>query len=187
MPRQYALILAIISLAGCADSTGPARPLPPALASTSTARSAVQSHAWKGRCEGTSIFTSATTVLITGTCQFAHVGRMNLVATETLDGFGLSATNTYTAPNGDVLNTTSRGSFTLRPDGTGLTFTGVETAVGGTGRFRDAVGTATRSGTIIFGNPNIGSYELSGTLTLSHKRESADETERVGNGSAGTT
>lgn len=126
----------------------------------------MESRSWKGRCEGTSQLTSMTTLEISGTCQFAQAGRLALVSRETISGFALSADNRYTSPNGDVLLTTSEGSFVPLPDGSGVTFSGIETVVAGTGRFSGAAGRATRIGRTVFGSPNIGSYELEGTLTL---------------------
>jgi hypothetical protein len=184
MPRHHAILFAIVSLVGCAEPSAPITALRPALASTSATRSAEESRAWKGRCEGTSVFTGPSTLFITGTCEFGHFGRLTVVTTEQMDGFALSAVNRYTDADGDVLDTISSGSFTPLSDGTGGTFAGTETVVGGTGRFHDAVGAATRAGPIAFGNPNVGSYELRGTITLAHERDRADESERNGDGSA---
>ena len=165
MPRHYLLLLATLSLTGCHDAITPPSPLTFESASTSSSGVPMSSRTWKGACEGTSLFTGPSTLLITGSCQFAPGGRLTLVSHETLNGFALSAVNQYSAPNGDVLSTTSEGSFTPNSDGSGVTFFGIETIVGGTGRFHDAAGTATRMGVTLFGNPNTGSYELTGTMT----------------------
>jgi hypothetical protein len=130
------------------------------------------------------VFTGPSTLFTTGTCEFAHFGRLTVVTTEQMDGFALSAMNRYTDADGDVLDTISSGSFTPLPEGTGGTFAGIETVVGGTGRFRDAVGAATRAGRIAFGNPNVGAYTLRGTVTLAQDRDGADESERNADGSA---
>ena len=180
MPRNYLLLLATLSLAGCNDAITPLSPLPVASASMSGSGLHMASRAWKASCDGTSVFTGPSTLLITGSCQFAPGGRLTVVTHEALNGFALSAVSRYTAPNGDVLSTTSEGSFTPNSDGSGGTFTGIETIVGGTGRFHDVAGTATRAGSIRFGNPNTGSYELTGTLTRWHERSPAGEAEWSG-------
>jgi hypothetical protein len=177
MPRHHAILFAIVSLVGCAEPSAPIAALRPALASTSPTRSAGESRAWKGRCVGTSVFTGPSTLFITGACEFAQFGRLTVVTTEKMDGFALSAVNRYTDADGDVLDTISSGSFTPLSDGTGGTFAGIETVVGGTGRFRDAVGAATRAGRIAFGNPNVGSYELKGAITLHREGDPADDGE----------
>ncbi|MEO8576041.1 MAG: hypothetical protein ABI556_05040, partial [Gemmatimonadales bacterium] len=45
----------------------------------------------QGTCDAEAVFTSTNTLLITGSCQLAHLGRTALVATETVqpraDGF----------------------------------------------------------------------------------------------------
>jgi hypothetical protein len=72
--------------------------------------------------------------------------------------------STYTAANGDKLFTTSSGLATLHPDFSGVTFSYVETVVSGTGRFSNASGGATRSGSSRFGDGRE-IYKISGTLT----------------------
>lgn len=57
----------------------------------------------------------------------------------------------------------SAGLATLKPDFSWVTFSGIEMAVGGTGRFSNASGTATRKGSTRFSD-NTGSYEIVGTL-----------------------
>ena len=177
MPRNYLLLRATLSLTGCNDAITPLSPLPFASVSMSGSGLHMMSRAWKASCDGTSVFTGPSTLLITASCQFAPGGRLTVVTHETVNGFALSAVSQYTAPNGDVLSTTSEGSFVPNSDGSGVTFTGIETIVGGTGRFHDAAGTATRTGSIQFGNPNTGSYELTGTLTRWHERSPASEAE----------
>ncbi|MEO7712554.1 MAG: hypothetical protein ABIV10_06505 [Gemmatimonadaceae bacterium] len=180
MPRHYLLLLATLSLAGCNDAITPLSPLPAASASMSGSGLPMSSRAWKASCDGTSVFNGPSTLLITGSCQFAPGGRLTVVTHETLNGFALSAVSRYTTPNGDVLSTTSEGSFIPNSDGSGVTFTAIETIVGGTGRFHDVAGTATRTGSIRFGSPNTGSYELTGTLTRWHERSPAGDAEWSG-------
>ena len=97
------------------------------------------------------------TLRITGTCNITHLGRATFVAIESVvpgpQGSILNTVNTYTAANGDILNTTSTGLATLKPDFSGVTFSGIETAVGGTGRFSNstAANWRTRPGPRAFG------------------------------------
>lgn len=123
---------------------------------------------WKGECDVAAEFTSATTLTITGTCQLAHLGRTTVVANQTIEPGpnGITYTNTavYTAANGDELRTTNVGIAT--PTATGLSLAGIETAVGGTGRFENASGTATLAGAVRFTGPSstTGTYSLDGRL-----------------------
>lgn len=122
---------------------------------------------WKGDCIVYAQITSATTLTFAGTCQLAHMGRTSVVAYQTItavpSGFTFTNTATYTAANGDELHTiTTDGTAT--PSATGLTLAGTETAVGGTGRFVNASGTATMTGTVRF-DTGIGAYRLDGRLT----------------------
>ncbi len=154
------------TLAGCSGDrvTGsPSHSLQPHGLSAST----TIERPWKGDCNVDAVFTSPTTLLITGTCQLAHLGRTSVVAYQTIvPGPTIAYTNTaiYTAANGDQLRTTNVG--TASPSPTGLSLSGTETAVGGTGRFEGASGTATLTGAVRFTGPvtTTGSYSLSGRL-----------------------
>jgi hypothetical protein len=121
---------------------------------------------WKGRCDVESVFTSASTQRITGTCQFAHLGR---VTVETEEAFTSATTgvntSTYTAANGDQLYTTGSVVATFGPDG-GVTLAGTWTAAGGTGRFAGARGTAAYTGAAQFTGlaSAAGAYTLEGRL-----------------------
>ena len=168
MTRHYPMLLALLLVAGCGEPSAPVAAPPEASTVATASGPRMESRSWKGRCEGTARFTSPSTLEISGTCQFAHAGRLALLSRETINGFALSAENRYTSPNGDVLLTTSEGSYVPLPDFSGVTFSGIETVVGGTGRFSGAAGSATRIGRTAFGSPNVGSYELEGTLTLDH-------------------
>ena len=125
---------------------------------------------WKGTCDVDATFTSATTLLITGTCHLAHLGRTSVSAIQTIEVLpsgliGYTNTATYVAANGDELHTTNLGVAT--PSASGLTLAGTETAVGGTGRFANASGTASLAGAVAFtsATTTTGSYSLDGTLT----------------------
>ena len=141
---------------------------PRSLAPDDISSSSSIARPWKGVCDVDAVFTSQTTLLITGTCQLAHLGRTTMIAYQTIDpgasGIAYTNTTTYTAANGDELRTTNVGVAT--PSGPGLSLSGTETAVGGTGRFTNASGTAHLEGAVVFTGPSstTGSYELSGML-----------------------
>jgi len=125
---------------------------------------------WTGECKVEATFTGATTLHIAGTCQLAHLGRVSVVAEQTIEpgatGIIYRNTATYTAPNGDELRTTNVGVAT--PNADGLTLGGTETAVGGTGRFADASGSAALAGSVRFtsASTTIGGYSLDGRLSF---------------------
>lgn len=123
---------------------------------------------WKGKCDVDAVFTSATTLLITGTCQLSHLGRTTVEAYQTINpgpnGIEYVNSATYTSAGGDILQTTNQGVAT--PAAGGLSLEGTETAVGGTGRFESANGTATLTGAVRFTGPasTTGAYSLAGSL-----------------------
>ena len=170
MSRASRFILAFVSFAGCAQLETPVAPRPQEVASIALASTGLSSRLWKGRCEGSGVFSDSITLHITANCNFAQLKRMKVVAIETVvprgEGFLLNTTSSYTAADGDVLYTTSVGRATLKPDFSGVTFLGIETAVGGTGRFINASGSATRKGSTRFSDLSA-SYEILGTLTIS--------------------
>ena len=124
---------------------------------------------WSGTCDVAAEFIGETTLRITGSCLLAHIGRADVLAYQTIvpGPSGIAYTNTaiYTAPNGDELHTTNAGVAT--PTADGLALNGIETAVGGTGRFENASGTAALTGGVRFtsASTTIGSYTLDGRLT----------------------
>jgi hypothetical protein len=134
----------------------------------STAQFQLVTHPWNSLCEGTAIFTDPITLRITARCNIAQIGWATVAAIETVvpgpDGLVINAVNTYTVVGGDQLYTTSAGIATLKPDFSGVTFSAIEVAAGGTGRFRNATGRATRLGSTRFSD-NIGSYRNVGELT----------------------
>lgn len=168
MPRSPRYILAVLSLAGCAQLEAPVAPQQESLTSINLESAGLKSRPWKSACEGTAIFTDATTLRITGICNITHLGRSTVLGIESVvpgpNGSVINAVNTYTAANGDVLYTTSAGIATLKPDFSGVTFSAIETVVGGTGRFSNASGRATRIGSTRFSD-NTGSYKNVGELT----------------------
>lgn len=161
-----ASVTVAVSLAGCSGDSITATP-DNSLAPLSVSASAAVARPWKGTCDAEAVFTSGNTLLITGTCQLAHLGRTTLVATETVEpqagGFYVRRAATYTAANGDQLRTTAAGVALYKPDFSGLLLAYIETADGGTGRFSGATGTATLTGATSFATLK-GYWTFDGTL-----------------------
>jgi len=162
-------MLAVLAVAACAKLDTPLRPPEQVLPSSNLTTTGTQSRPWKSRCEGTGVFTDPTTLRIRGACSIADFGRVKVSATESvvqqLDGsMSLNAVSTYTAANGDVLYTTSKGLAVFTADFSGVTFNGIETAVGGTGVFLYATGWASRIGSTRLSD-GAGSYANVGELT----------------------
>ena len=166
-PNAITLAL-LIAVAAC-DAPG-VLPVEPSATALLSARAEPVDHPWAGRCETEFTATGPLTLEITGVCQLAGLGRVTLVAEQELvpgpTGIALSNTATYTAANGDVLRTTNVGIGTPASDFPGVVLAGTETAVGGTGRFAEATGTATIVGSAILAGPaaNTGEFTVSGTL-----------------------
>ena len=165
------LALAVLAtLAGCADA--PTAAFRSVEFQTARAAAALVERPWTGRCDVETVVTEfgstgPTKFHQTGTCQLAHLGRTTVVTDETVvPGVGIVATSTFTAANGDRLYTTgiTRGSA-VAPDGS-LTITGTYTAVGGTGRFAGASGSAVFAETARINPPapTVGTYTLDGWL-----------------------
>ncbi len=178
MSRSF-LLVSLVSVAGaiaCSDQHPTAAPsgvrqLSVPVSAPDFSRSESEATPWKGRCNGDFVFTSQTTLLITGVCHFARIGRMTFVIHQTL-ALGpiihFTGASTYTARNGDELRTTHSGTATPTSDGIAVTLDGTETVVGGTGRFAEATGSATLTGMSFLGGPrhNTGFFRLHGTLRL---------------------
>jgi hypothetical protein len=166
-PHVVAVAL-LIAVTAC-DAPG-VLPVEPSATPLLAARAEPVDHPWAGRCETVFTPTGPLTIEITGICQLAGLGRVALVAEQELvpgpTGIALSNTATYTAANGDVLRTTNVGIGTPASDFPGVLLTGTETAVGGTGRFAEATGTATILGSAVLAGPaaNTGEFTVSGTL-----------------------
>lgn len=157
--------LLTLAIAGCAGDAPTVPGAPPSAALR--ALSATVQRPWEGRCDVDASITGPTTFLITGSCQLAQLGRTTVVTQETMDWAAGTFTNTstYTAANGDQLNTTGSGVATFGPNGTG-TLTGAWTAVGGSGRFAGASGAAVYAETVQVTGPTtaVGVYTLHGAL-----------------------
>src|SRR5467141_1989276 len=135
---------------------------------------ATHSTPFNGTGSGTFTDTSPTTVLITGTGYYDHLGLTTLRFPSTITGpatcGGFTATkhNTNTAANGDsvfqivhdtICPTTAPNAFTL---------TGSFTVTGGTGRFADASGSGTVQASITFTSETTGTFSVSQTGTISY-------------------
>jgi hypothetical protein len=157
-------IIAFLTMAGCAQLESPVAPQR-SIASLTSAGANLVTRPWEGNCTGTGIIRSdGFTLDITATCHLSHLGLTTTVEVETISAtFGLSAVHTFTAANGDVLYTTTVGQATLKPDFSGVTFSNIETVTGGTGRFANASGTATRNGSTNFSDGS-GTWVIQGTI-----------------------
>jgi len=159
---------ALAALAGCADAPT-AAPRPSEVRAARAVGAAVE-RPWKGRCDVETVVTefgSTGPVKFhqTGTCQLAHLGRTTVDTYETRVVGGTAVTSTFTAANGDELHTSGLVVTTRYPDGT-ATVVGTYTAVGGTGRFAGASGTAVFAETARINPPapTVGTYTLDGWL-----------------------
>src|SRR5687768_8086564 len=160
-------------LAGCADA--PTAASRGAELRVSRAAGAAVERPWTGRCDVETVATEFGSTGPTrfhqeGTCQLAHLGRTTVETEETVvPGMiprTIAVTSTFIAANGDRLYTTGivRGSA-VAPDGS-VTIAGTYTAVGGTGRFAGASGTAAFAETARINPPapTVGTYTLEGWL-----------------------
>ncbi|MEO5826864.1 MAG: hypothetical protein ABIR59_13320 [Gemmatimonadales bacterium] len=108
------------------------------------------------------------TIDISGVCNLKHLGRTTMTARQTVDITNGQFTNTttYRAANGDLLLTTFSGQ-TTSPPGADVTFVGVETYVGGTGRFAGATGSSEASGSAtLAGLTGTGEYTTHGSISF---------------------
>jgi len=92
---------------------------------------------------------------ITYDCTLAHLGRTTAVVRQVVSFAGagpsgvllsLANTTTYTAANGDQLLATFQGSALLDPQTGEVTFVGIETFHGGSGRFAATTGNSQLEG-----------------------------------------
>ncbi len=159
--------LAAITLAGCSSDLVTSSLLQPGSISSSVSAD----RPLTGECTVNAVFTGPANLTITGWCQLTHLGSATVTEYQTivpreLTPWIIDYTNiaTYTSSNGDELHTTNVGVATAGAEG--LTLTGVETVVGGTGRFANASGTAMLSGAVHFTGPasTTGTYSLNGRL-----------------------
>ena len=162
--------LPFLILAGCSNVDSPVAPQRIALASPASASANLVTRPWEGTCEGLGAFRAdGFTLDITGTCHLSHLGLTTSVGVEIV-GAVLNAVHTFTAANGDKLYTTTTGTAVLKPDFSGVNFSNIETVTGGTGRFANASGSATRIGSTVFSNSSA-TWEIQGTLTYAADRK----------------
>ena len=135
---------------------------------------ATHSTPFNGNGTGTFTDTSLTTVLITGTGHYDHLGLTTLRFPSTITGpaacGGFTATeqDNYTGSNGDsvyltvhdtICPTSTLGAFQLN---------GSFTVTGGTGRFVDASGSGTVSAAVTFTSATSGTFSGTQTGTISY-------------------
>jgi len=124
---------------------------------------------------GSGTFTSSpTTISVTGTGHFEHLGLTTISATGTITGVtscgGFTATeeDAYTAANGDAITLEVSNVYCAASSPNTFQVTGSFTVVGGTGRFADATGSGTISGTAVFLTLTSGTFSETTTGTISH-------------------
>ena len=122
-------------------------------------------------CETTFAFNATGAIDLQGICHYSHLGLTTTSAVQIAipqpnGSLHIVDTIVYTAANGDKLFATfvGTGFFTA----TGVSFSGVETYAGGTGRFEHASGASALAGSATFTAPTSGIGEFSGHGTLSY-------------------
>jgi hypothetical protein len=123
-----------------------------------------------GTCEATSrqpvSFAFPTLVQIGyAVCTISHLGKVTVVTEQTINVITGAQTGegTWTAANGDLIYASSVGVGTPTGPGT-ISFTGVTTLAGGTGRFANASGVVDVNGTADNAN-GTGSFSYNGSIT----------------------
>lgn len=129
-----------------------------------------QGRGLNGACATEFAFNSSGTVTVTGACRYGHLGRTTCVAEQTVipngDGtLAIDNTGVCTAANGDELWTSFSGTG-VPTSPVDIVFSGIETYDGGTGRFAEATGAASLSGSAQFTSPSggVGSFTLRGRI-----------------------
>ena len=129
---------------------------------------------FNGRGSGTFTNTSPTTVLITGTGYYDHLGLTTLRFPSTITGpascGGFTATkqDTYTAANGDSVFQTVHDTICPTSTPNAFQLTGSFTITGGTGRFEDAAGLGTVHASISFTSATSGTFSGTQTGTITY-------------------
>jgi hypothetical protein len=175
MSRALHTIVAATVLAACADSALEPGAAPNAVG-TPVALEAASSRPAGGTCTFQSTVlppepgqpANVRRVHLDYICQLKHLGRTTGTGEETVTftptGQSLVQSITYTGANGDQLFVNFDGTATP-PDQNGvLSFSGIETVTGGTGRFAGASGSLSHTGTASLVT-HAGQSEISGTLT----------------------
>jgi hypothetical protein len=128
------------------------------------------SRGLNGSCSTAFAFTQTGTVIVTGVCQYGHLGRTQCWAEQTVlpgpDGtLSIENEGVCIAANGDQLNTSFKGTG-VPTSADVIVFNGDETYEGGTGRFANATGSAALWGSAQFTSPGagVGSFALRGRI-----------------------
>ena len=128
---------------------------------------------FSGSGSGTFVATSPTTVALTGTGNYEHLGLVHLGFTSTITGsstcggFTAMEDDVFTAANGDTLLLSVHDVFCSTSTPGAFTFTAVFIVTGGSGRFADASGSGNIQGTATFTSSTTGTFSGSTSGTIS--------------------
>ena len=145
-----------------------------ALVSAFPAAFAVHSTPFNGNGSGTFADTSQTTVLITGTGHYDHLGLTmlrfpsSITGQATCGGFTATEHDTYTGANGDSVFQTVHDTICPTSTPNAFALTGSFTVTGGTGRFAHASGSGTVQASITFTSATAGTFTGTQTGTISY-------------------
>jgi hypothetical protein len=135
---------------------------------------ATHSTPFNGSGSGTFTDTSPTTVLITGTGYYDHLGFTKLLFPSAITGQascgGFTATeqDTYTGANGDSVFQTVHDTICPTTSPNAFTLTGSFIVTGGSGRFADASGSGAVQASITFTSATTGTFSGTQTGTISY-------------------
>ena len=135
---------------------------------------ATHSTPFNGRGSGTFTDTSKTTVLITGTGYYDHLGFTTLRFPSTITGsaacggFTAIEQDTYTGANGDSVFQTVHDTICPTSTPGAFQLTGSFTVTGGTGRFTDASGSGTVNASVTFTSATSGTFAGTQTGTITY-------------------
>src|SRR5258708_28543879 len=135
---------------------------------------ATHSTPFNGNGTGTFTDTSPTTVLITGTGYYDHLGLTTLrfpstiTGTAACGGFTATEQDTYAAANGDSVFQTVHDTICPTTTPHAFTLTGSFTVTRGTGRLADASGSGTVQASIMFTSATTGTFSGTQTGTISY-------------------
>lgn len=162
---MLALVCSSLALGACADSRSD-NPFAPQFAGEG-----VSLMPFGGSCVTEVTMTGPTTMFFTGTCQLRGIGRVEVLAYQTLTftetGIVMANTSTYTTPAGDELYGSFAGLGFPDPDAplSAVVFSGHETYTGGTGRFAGIAGSAHATGGASLATLT-GHYTTTGSITF---------------------
>jgi hypothetical protein len=134
---------------------------------------ASHSTPFNGSGTGTFTDTSPTTVLITGTGNYDHLGLTTLrfpsiiTGPAVCGGFTATEQDNYTGANGDSVYLTVHDTICPTSTPGAFQLDGSFTITGGTGRFADASGSGTVSAAVTFTSATSGTFtgKQTGTIT----------------------